>query len=322
MDIYNELTYINKSSIALGYFDGLHLGHRVILKNAINIAKENNTQTTVIIFKEHPLNFLTTNKVEQILTIDEKIKMLENIGIDNVILLDFEKYSNITATDYLENVLIKYFSPIAITTGFNHYFGYKKEGNSTFLRKNKEKYKYKYFEVPPFVVNETIVSCSSIRNKISLGNFPEANKLLGYNYFVNGTVIEGEKIASKLGFASANIEYPENKVQIPHGVYYVKVELDSNEFNGILNHGFAPTINNEEKLKTEVHILDFNENIYGKNIKISFISKIRNQMKFENIEKLKSQLTRDQAFAEIYKHFSDGNFQLDTKRFSRNKFLL
>ncbi len=322
MDVYNELTYINKSSIALGYFDGLHLGHKVVLKNAINIAKDNNTQTTVIIFKDHPLNFLTNNRVEQILTLNEKIQMLENIGIDNVILLDFEEFSNKTAIDYLENVIIKYFSPIAITTGFNHFFGYKKEGNSDFLRRNKDKYDYKYFEVPPFVVNENIVSCSVIRNKLSLGNFPEANKLLGYNYFINGTVIEGQRIASKLGFASANIEYPENKVQIPHGVYYVKVVVDEKEFNGILNHGFAPTINNEEKLKTEVHILDFNEDIYGKNIKVSFISKIRNQMKFENIEKLKSQLTRDQAFAEIYKHFLEGNFQLDTKRFSPNKFLL
>ena len=96
MDIYNELTYINKSSIALGYFDGLHLGHKVVLKNAINIAKENNTQTTVIIFKDHPLNFLTNNRVEQILTLNEKIQMLENIGIDNVILLDFEEFSNKT----------------------------------------------------------------------------------------------------------------------------------------------------------------------------------------------------------------------------------
>lgn len=322
MDIYNELTYINKSSIALGYFDGLHLGHRVVLKNAINIAKEYNTQTTVIIFKEHPLNFLTTDKVEQILTLEEKINILREIGIDNIILLDFKDYSGIKAEDYLKNILVKYFSPVAITTGFNHFFGYKKEGNSDFLRKNKDKYNYKYFEVPPFVVNENIVSCSVIRNKISLGNFQEANNLLGYNYFVNGTVIEGQKIASKLGFASANIHYPDSKVQIPHGVYYVTVSVDDKEYNGILNHGFAPTINNEQILKTEVHIIDFNKDIYGKNIKVSFITKIRNQMKFENIDKLKSQLNRDKAFAEIYKHFLDGTFHLDTNRFSPNKFLL
>lgn len=315
MDILNELTYINKSSIALGYFDGIHLGHKVVLKNAINIAKENNSQTVVITFKEHPLNFLTGEKVEQILTLDEKLSMLEKMGIDNVLLLDFEKYSTITAQNYLENVLVKYFSPIAITTGFNHYFGFNKEGNSEFLRKNKDKYGYKYFEVPPFVVNENIVSCSVIRSKLSLGNFPEANELLGYKYFIQGNVIKGEKIATKLGFPSANIEYPENKIKIPHGVYYVLVKIDGKTFNGILNHGFAPTIAHDEKLKTEVHILDFNENIYGKNIKISFVTKIRNQMKFENTDKLKAQIIRDKAFVEIYKHFLEGNIHLSCKRF-------
>lgn len=315
MDIINELTYINKSSIALGYFDGLHLGHMVVLKNAINISKENNSQTVVITFKEHPLNFLTGQNVEQILTLDEKLSILEEIGIDNVLLLDFEKYSTITAQDYLENVLVKYFSPIAITTGFNHYFGFNKEGNSQFLRKNKDKYGYKYFEVPPFVMNNNVVSCSVIRSKLSLGNFPEANELLGYKYFIKGNVIEGEKIASKLGFPSANIEYPENKIKIPHGVYYVLAEIDGKEYNGILNHGFAPTITQEEKLKTEVHILDFNENIYGKNIKISFVTKIRNQMKFENTDKLKAQIIRDKAFVEIYKHFLDRSIHLSCKRF-------
>ncbi len=314
MQIYNELTYINKSSIALGFFDGLHLGHRVVLKNAINIAKENNSQTVVILFKEHPLNTLTTEKVQQILTLGEKIKILEEIGIDNVVLLDFENYSNRTANDYLENILIKYFSPIAITTGFNHYFGFNKEGNSDFLRKSSNKYGYKYFEVPPFVVNENIVSCSVIRNKISLGNFTEANALLGYNYFVNGQVIKGQQIAGKLGFPSANIEYPEDKIQIPHGVYFVTVELNNKVYNGVLNHGFAPTINDENKLKTEVHILDFDKDIYGENIKISFVTKIRNQMKFESIEKLKAQIIRDKAFVEIYRHFLNKNFHLSCKR--------
>ncbi len=314
MQIYNELTYINKSSIALGYFDGLHLGHNVVLKNAINIAKENKTQSTVIIFKEHPLNFLTAQKIPQILTLDEKIKMFEEIGIDNLVLLNFEEFSNITAKDYLENILVKYFSPIAITTGFNHYFGFNKEGNSEFLRNNKEKYGYKYFEVPPFVINDNIVSCSIIRDKISLGNFTEANALLGYNFFIKGTVIKGQQLASKLGYPSANIEYPEDKIQTTHGVYYVTVESNGKTYNGILNHGFAPTINQETKLKTEVHILDFDEDIYGENIKISFVTKIRNQMKFENVEKLKAQLLRDKAFVEIYKHFLNKNIHITCKR--------
>ncbi len=315
MYIFNELTYINKSSLALGYFDGLHLGHRVVLKNAINIAKENNAKSTIVTFKNHPLKILSNKNIEQILTLDEKLKIFEEIGIDNVILLNFEDVSNIRANDYLENILVKYFSPIAITTGFNHSFGYKKEGNSEFLKQNKEKYGFKYFEIPPFVTNERIVSCSVIRNMIHLGNFYDANKLLGYNFFLNGIVIKGEQIASKLGFPSANILYPNNKIKIPEGVYFVKVNINNSEYDGVLNYGYSPTINNQE-LKTEVHILDFNKNIYGENIKISFIKKIRNQFKFENTEKLKAQLQRDIAFVQIYNRFLTTKiekFQLNSK---------
>ena len=126
------------------------------------------------------MNILTNEKIEQILSIDEKLTMMKKIGIDNVVLLDFEKISSMKANDYLENILIKYFSPIAITTGFNHHFGFNKEGNSEFLRKNREKYNYKYFEVPPFVVQDKIVSCSVIRNLLHLADFYNANKLLGY----------------------------------------------------------------------------------------------------------------------------------------------
>lgn len=314
MYIHYELTYINKSSIALGYFDGLHLGHRVVLKNAINIAKEYDTVSSVIIFKEHPSCYLSESKVPQILTLDEKLEIFEKLGIDNVILLDFPKFANIAAQDYIDNVLIKYFSPVAITTGFNHYFGCNKTGNSTLLKENSQRYNYKYYEVPPFAAEETIVSCSVIRNKLSLANFYEANKLLGYKYFIQGTVIEGDKLASKLGFPSANINYPEDKIQIPHGVYYVLVTVNGKEYNGILNHGFAPTAGNENRLKTEVHILDFNNDIYGQKIKISFVTKIRNQIKFESIDKLKAQLNRDKAFAEIYRQFINSNVHLSCKR--------
>jgi riboflavin kinase/FMN adenylyltransferase len=257
----------------------------------------------VITFKNHPLSTLTNQKIELILDLDEKLEMFENIGIDNVVLLDFEKISHLKANDYLENILVKYFSPISITTGFNHNFGYNKEGNSEFLRKNKDKYGYKYFEIPPFVVDDKVVSCSVIKNLLHLGNFYEANKLLGYSYFIQGRVIEGDKIASKLGFASANIVYPMSKPEIPHGVYFVTVEIDGNTYNGVLNHGYAPTIDNTTKLKTEVHIINFNQNLYDKKIKIKFITKIRNQMKFDNIDKLKAQIQRDIAFTDIFQHF-------------------
>lgn len=315
MQIHKELTQLNNSSLALGFFDGLHLGHKVVLKNAINIAKEKNLQSTVVVFKEHPINYLTNNVVPLLLTLDEKLNMLDKFGIDNVVLLDFKDYSHFKAIDYLKNVLYDYFTPVAITTGFNHYFGFNKEGNTDFLRKNSIKYSYNYYEVPPFVVNSNVVSCSTIRNFISLGDFFSANNLLGYKFFIQGSVIKGEKLASKLGYPSANIIYPEEKIKIPYGVYYVVVTVDCVDYNGILNFGPSPTFDKENNVKTEVHILDFNKDIYGKNIKISFVTKIRNQQKFENVEKLKSQIQRDIAFVNVYKCFLNSHFELSCKNF-------
>ena len=308
MQIFNELTYINNSSLVLGYFDGLHLGHKVVLKNAINFAKENNIKSTVIIFRNHPLNVISNKSIEQILTLDEKLEIFQQTGIDNVILLNFEDYAAIKAAFYLENIIVKYFSPLAITTGFNHSFGFNKEGNNEFLRRYSKKYGYKYFEIPPFTIDGNIVSCSIIKNMIKQANFYYANKLLGYNFFIREKVITGDNIASKMGFASANIVYPVGKIQIPFGVYFVKVKVDNKLYSGILNHGYAPTINNTDKIKMEVHIINFNDNIYGKKIEISFIAKIRNQIKFDNIEKLKAQIIRDIAFTEIHEKFLTSRF--------------
>ncbi len=297
MQIYNDLLNIKNSSLALGYFDGLHLGHKVVLKNAIHIAKEYNTNSCVILFKNHPSLVISSNTVEQILTLNEKLEILNNIGIDNVVLLNFEDFASMSADSYLKDILIKYFSPVAITTGFNHTFGFNRKGTSQFLKDNQCAFGYKYYNVPPFVVKNNIVSCSVIRNLIHLGNFQDANELLGYKFFISGIVQHGDKIASKLGFPSANILYPEDKIKVPYGVYFVSVNIDGMNYNGILNHMRVP------KLKTEVHIINFNKDIYGKNIKISFIAKIRNQIDFENSEKLKVQILRDIAFTEIYKHF-------------------
>ena len=300
MQIFDELTYINNTSLALGFFDGLHLGHKVVLKNAVKIAKKNKTTSTVITFKNHPLNYLSNQKIEQILTIEEKLRILNHIGIDNVVLIDFENIANIRADDYIKDILIKYFSPIAITTGFNHTFGYKKNGNSMLLEQYEKIYNYKYYEVPPFVVDGDVVSCSVIRNKLQLGDFISANRLLGYSFFISGTVVHGDGLASELGFPSANINYPEEKIKIPHGVYYVQVIIDNKKYNGVLNH--APV--SPDKNKSEVHIIDFDKNIYGKNIFIKFITKIRNQIQADNSDKLKLQIKRDIGFAQIYQHFT------------------
>lgn len=302
MDIIHKLENIPNLSLALGFFDGLHQGHKVVIKTAVNYAKENNAQSGIILFKEHPMCFIMKNKVKHILTLDDKIDMLKDMNVDNVIILDFnETIAKLSATSYLKDILVKYFSPIAITTGFNHYFGCNRQGNSNFLRKFQTHYNYRYFEIPPITCNQVVTSSSAVRNAVECGNLELANCLLGYSFFIKSTVIEGDKIGRQMGFNTANFAYPENIVGVPTGIYLVNVEAKNKLYKGVLNYGFRPTVKSGVELTAEVHILDFNQDIYGEIIKISFITKIRNEVKFDSIAQLKSQIIKDIEFAENYK---------------------
>lgn len=301
MNIIKTLEYKPNLSLALGFFDGLHQGHKVVVKTAVNYAKENNVESGIIIFREHPMSYILKNSIRQIVTLEDKIEMLVEMDVDNVILLDFnDTLANLSASNYLKDILVKYFSPIAITTGFNHSFGYNRQGNSEFLRKFQTQYDYRYFEIPPITCNNIVTSSSSIRNAIMCGNLDLANCLLGYNFFLKARVIQGQKIGRKIDFPTANFEYPKDIIELPTGVYFVSVEVENIIYKGILNYGYRPTVSSDAKLICEVHILDFNEDIYDQQIKVSFTTKIRNEMKFGSLSQLKSQIIKDIDFAKNY----------------------
>lgn len=301
MNVIRNLETRPNLSLALGFFDGLHQGHKVVIKNAVNFAKENNSESGIILFSQHPMCLITKGCIKHILTLDEKIDMLKDLEVDNVFVLDFnEKLAQLTATEYLRDILVKHFSPIAITTGFNHTFGHNRQGNSNFLRKFQSVYNYRYFEIPPITCNQVVTSSSSIRNAVTCGNLYLANALLSYNFFVKTEVTEGDKIGRTIGFPTANFSYPESIVEIPTGIYLVEVEVNKETYKGVLNYGYRPTIDDKNKLIAEVHILNFNEDIYGQPIKVSFITKIRNEIKFDSIEQLKAQIIKDIDFAQTY----------------------
>lgn len=301
MKVIRKLETKPNLSLALGFFDGLHQGHKVVIKNAVNFAKENNAESGIILFKEHPMCYIMKNSVKHILTLDDKIEMLKELDVDNVIVLDFDKaLAELSATSYLKDILIKNFSPIAITTGFNHSFGHNRQGNSAFLRKFQTIYNYRYFEIPPITCNHVVTSSSAIRNAISCGNLDLANSLLGYKFFIKGKVIHGDEVGRQIGFPTANFIYPKEIIEVPTGIYLVDVEVNDTTYKGVLNYGYRPTVNSENKLTTEVHILDFNQDIYNSTIKVSFVTKIRNELKFESLSQLKSQIIKDIDFAQTY----------------------
>lgn len=293
MKVFNNIIQLENSAIALGFFDGVHIGHQELIKEVVKSAKENNTKSVLITFKKSPAETFG-REVKYITTNEEKETLIANKGIDYIIELSFDKkLMNMTAIDYLKNLTIN-LHPYSIITGFNHTFGKNKIGTPQFLKEQSNLLDFKYIEIPAIIHNNKIVSSTLIKKYIQDGNLEIANTILGHDFNIKGNVIEGNKIGRTIGFPTANITYPENIVEIPFGVYKCNVNVDNKIYSGLLNYGIKPTIKeNKKKPIAEVHIIDFSENIYGQDIKIFIQKRLRQEKKFNSIEELKLQIKED-----------------------------
>lgn len=270
-------------SLVLGFFDGVHKGHREVIKSALSISDD----VTLITFKESPAVYFGKS-AEYIFPRKESIKKIKELGVKDVVELDFSKIAKISADDYLKNIVDNY-KPISISTGFNHTFGLNKKGNVNFLEQQQDKYNYKYICVPPVEENGEVISSTLIKKYIQKGSVQYANSLLESSFILEGTVVHGAKLGRTIGFPTANIEYSQNIVKLPFGVYRVKFR----DLKAIMNWGMKPTVNNTKEPVAEVHILNFNEDLYGKDIKIEVLKQIRGEKKFANLEELKAQINED-----------------------------
>ena len=296
MQIFTELNKNPNLSLALGYFDGVHLGHKAVILSAVNFAHKNGNKSAVITFKDHPCCFFYGVCPKYILTREDRLSHLEVLGVDYVYILDFNaKLCMLSAQDYLKNVLIDNFSPKSISTGFNHYFGAKKSGGVDLLTQMQSVYGYKYFEVPPQKIGKDTISSTVIRNALSKGQIANANEMLGYNFTISGEVIKGQQLGRKIGFRTANLMYPPELIDLPFGVYSVIVHYQNAVYRGITNFGIRPTVSNTNQCSLETHILDFDRDIYGENITVEFLKMIRLEKKFASIEELKKQIKDDIA---------------------------
>ena len=290
MQIFTKLNENKNLSLALGYFDGVHLGHQEVIKSAVNYAKENNLKSAVITFKDHPCCYFYGVCPKYILSRELRREKIADLGVDYIYELDFdEQLSKLNAKEYLENILIKNFTPKAISTGFNHFFGTNKSGNAEYLKEHQTQYNYKYFEIPPQKINDEIISSTTIRTCLTEGDIEKANSMLGSEFSLNGIIVEGQKIGRTLGFRTANILYPPELVDIPFGVY----EVETNFGKGIANFGIRPTISNTKKAVLEIHIFDFDNDIYGEDLNVKFVKMIRKEQKFSSLDELKSQIQKD-----------------------------
>ncbi len=293
MEIYSQFIEKKDLVVALGYFDGMHLAHQKVILSAVNYAKTRGLKSAVITFKTAPACYFKNLETKYICSLEERLKRIEALGVDYVFVIDFASIAKLTAYEYIRDCLVKNFSPKAIITGFNHTFGANKSGNEKLLTDLQKEFGYEYIEIQPEKIDDEVISSTRIRNYLSLGEIEKANSMLGKDFSISGEVIQGQHLGRTIGFKTANILYPKNIVDIKNGVYGARVIVKNKLYRGILNLGVKPTVSNENKRILEVNIFDFDENIYGENIKIEFEEMIREEKKFASLEELKNQISKD-----------------------------
>lgn len=299
MKIYNNILDFNSDnpiSIIIGTFDGVHKGHQKIFNEFIKLSKKENLQSTLITFDPHPRKIISKDDFKLITTLTEKISIIKKYNIDNIIIQNFNlEFSKISYMSFFENLLLKSLNVKLLVLGYDNHFGRNREGNFESIKKIEKKHDFKLIRLEALKENDVNISSSKIRNLIIDGDIYNANKFLGYTFFISGTVINGNKIGSKIGFPTANIFIGNDDKLIPkNGVYAVDISVKGKIYNGISNIGFKPTLNEKNtNISLEVHIFDFKENIYEETVTVFFTKRIRNEKKFNNIEDLKSQIYTD-----------------------------
>ena len=275
----NSLPKFKNAVITIGTFDGMHCGHQQITKLLKEEARNINGESVIITFHPHPRMIVqnikpsqkeTSTKINLLNTLDEKIFLIEKEGIDHLVIVPFtNEFSLLTAQEYIKVFLVEKFHPHTIIIGYDHRFGKQRHGNYKLLEEYGEECNYIVKEIPEQVINNIVISSTKIREAISAGDIETANKFLGYDYFFEGTVVEGDKIGSSIGYPTANIKLnDENKLIPGNGVYAVVVAIDNDGLKkGMMNIGVRPTIGGTKKM-IEVNIFDFDKEIYGAQIKV------------------------------------------------------
>ena len=284
--------------VTLGIFDGVHRGHQALLDRLVSRAKEVGGESVVITFSPPPK--LVLNRKNENLTfltsIEEKVILLEKIHIDHLVIIEFnERFSKISARDFIKNILVNKIATKHLVIGYNHHFGKRGEGDFNTIKECAELFGFKVEQVKGFHTEEGAISSSSIREALLTGKLDDANRWLGYYYSIRGTVITGRKIGRSMGFPTANIKPDYRYKLVPSdGVYAVEVNVDEKIFPGMLSIGSNPTVNDDITDKSiEVHIMNYDDNIYGKTISVIFRKRLRDEKKFESTAKLTEQLKMD-----------------------------
>ncbi len=295
--------------IALGYFDGVHLGHQAILKLCVEKAKEDNVTSSVILLEPHPEIILNkAGNFSLLTTLEERVRHIKKLGIEKVYVLNFsEKVKKISAENFIKEILLNKLHMGAVFVGYDYHFGYQKKGDPDLIKSLADKYNFKFFILEPIKTDDgSIISSTIIKKLLEEGEIERANQLLGYCYNISGEVIHGYKRGKNiLSFPTANIKIIPEKLLPKNGVYIALIKVEGKKQQGLVNIGLRPTfqdgkVHMKTDLSVEAHIFNYGIDIYSKNITIFLLKRIRDEIKFNDTESLTQQIRKDGLTADIF----------------------
>ena len=309
MKILNKIEINQGSIVTIGTFDGVHIGHQKIISRLVNTAKQEGLKSAILTFFPHPRMVLQKDaSIKLINTIDERYAILESLGLDYLLIKKFTKeFSRMGAEDFVKDILVDKLHAKKIIIGYDHRFGRNRNANIDDLKRFGDQYGFAVEEISAQDIDEVAVSSTKIRNALNEGDIIKANAYLGYNFMLNGTVVKGRKLGKQLGFPTANVHIKEDYKLIPkQGAYIVSSVIDGILVYGMMNIGVNPTVSGE-RLSIEVHFINFNKDIYNKKIRIELLQRLRDEQKFDSVDRLKAQLLEDKKVLLSYILNEDNN---------------
>jgi riboflavin kinase / FMN adenylyltransferase len=292
----DRLPSFRNAVITIGTFDGVHMGHRQVIEKLKQEAKAANGESVIITFHPHPRKVVSSAilGIRLINTLDEKTELLEQLGIDHLVVVPFtEAFANQPAEDYIKDFLVERFHPHTIIIGYDHRFGRDRMGDYLLLEKRAPDYSYRLQEIPKHILDNISVSSTKIREDILHNRIETANKLLGYDFFFSGEVVHGDKLGRQLGYPTANLKIQdEEKITPGNGIYAVYAGVDGSRYKGMMSIGFRPTVDGKKRV-IEVNLFDFNTEIYGKSLRVYVKQYLREEVKFNSLEELVKQIDQD-----------------------------
>ena len=291
---FKNINTIKNSVVSIGMFDGVHLGHTSVINRVIAIAKEKNIKSIIITFSNSPVSYFSKDIIDlQITNSKEKIALFRKTQLDYLFVIEFNEYiANLIPSTFMNDILISLFKVSYMVFGYDNHFGKNREGTFKYISENFKDIKAELINASK--KNKITISSTFIKEEIVNGHIINANKLLGHPYKISGIVVKGMQLGRKLGFPTANMAYDNTEKILPkNGVYYTITKIKGKEYVSITNIGIKPSVQESNCISIETHILDFNQSIYGQNISTIFIDRIRNEIKFNHINDLIDQITKD-----------------------------